>query len=76
MDEMWILEVFVQICFGLRHLHKTCIIHRDLKPIIYSWINTAHSRYGKSVHHMVAAQTRYTVHNTPCECICAVLWVP
>jgi len=32
MEEMWILEVFVQICFGLRHLHKMCIIHRDLKP--------------------------------------------
>jgi len=32
MDEMWIAEVFVQICLGLAHLHKTCIIHRDLKP--------------------------------------------
>jgi NIMA (never in mitosis gene a)-related kinase len=32
MDEAWIMEVFVQICLALRHLHKTCIIHRDLKP--------------------------------------------
>jgi len=31
-EESWIMEVFVQICFGLRHLHKMCIIHRDLKP--------------------------------------------
>jgi serine/threonine protein kinase len=31
MDEEWIMEVFVHICFGLSHLHKTRIIHRDLK---------------------------------------------
>jgi len=31
-EQKWITDVFVQICFGLRHLHKMCIIHRDLKP--------------------------------------------
>ncbi len=32
MEEIWIMEVFVQICFALCHLHKACIIHRDLEP--------------------------------------------
>jgi NIMA (never in mitosis gene a)-related kinase 1/4/5 len=30
-DEMMILDWFVQICLGMKHLHDRKILHRDIK---------------------------------------------